>query len=94
MLDKQLAEELKSLHLPEDKWDTYIGRTMCTTDFYEGQSDWHREPTLPREGALHGSSTSQGTHLSPDMCQDPRSETRPDMQISEISLLGQYLFGK
>ena len=37
VLDRQLAEELKSLHMPDDKWDTYIGRTMCTTDFYEGQ---------------------------------------------------------
>ena len=39
VLDKQLAEELKALHMPEDKWETYIGRTMCTTDFYEGQFD-------------------------------------------------------
>ncbi|KAF0294309.1 Uridine phosphorylase 1 [Amphibalanus amphitrite] len=37
VLDRQLAEDLKALHMPDDKWDTYIGRTMCTTDFYEGQ---------------------------------------------------------
>ncbi|XP_068081144.1 uridine phosphorylase 1 isoform X2 [Anabrus simplex] len=36
-LDKKLIRELKSLADPEDPYDTVIGRTMCTYDFYEGQ---------------------------------------------------------
>lgn len=36
-MDKKLAKELKSLAEPEDPYDTIIGKTMCTHDFYEGQ---------------------------------------------------------
>ncbi|XP_012289046.1 uridine phosphorylase 1 isoform X1 [Orussus abietinus] len=36
-LDRQLARELKALAHPEDPYDTIIGKTMCTYDFYEGQ---------------------------------------------------------
>lgn len=35
-LDRRLARELKSLTDPEDPYDTIIGKTMCTYDFYEG----------------------------------------------------------
>lgn len=35
-LDKRLARELKGLGDPEDPYDTVIGKTMCTYDFYEG----------------------------------------------------------
>lgn len=36
-LDKKLARELKSLSDPTiDPYDTVIGKTMCTYDFYEG----------------------------------------------------------
>ncbi|XP_037094740.1 uridine phosphorylase 1-like isoform X2 [Pollicipes pollicipes] len=37
ILDKELADELKTLSKPDDPWSTHVGRTMCTTDFYEGQ---------------------------------------------------------
>ncbi|KAK2710805.1 hypothetical protein QYM36_012102 [Artemia franciscana] len=36
-LDSNLAMDLKNLTLPEDPWDTTIGKTMCADDFYEGQ---------------------------------------------------------
>jgi uridine phosphorylase len=36
-LDKKLARELKGLADVEDPYDTIIGKTMCTNDFYEGQ---------------------------------------------------------
>lgn len=37
ILDKKLARELKSLsNTSEDPYDTVIGKTMCTNDFYEG----------------------------------------------------------
>lgn len=35
-LDKKLARELKALASNEDPYDTLIGKTMCTYDFYEG----------------------------------------------------------
>lgn len=36
-LDKKLARELKSLASPDDPYETIIGKTLCTNDFYEGQ---------------------------------------------------------
>lgn len=36
-LDKQLVRELKALAHADDPYDTITGRTMCTSDFYEGQ---------------------------------------------------------
>ncbi|XP_034247540.1 uridine phosphorylase 1 isoform X2 [Thrips palmi] len=36
-LDKKLTRELKALATAEDPYDTIIGKTMCTYDFYEGQ---------------------------------------------------------
>lgn len=37
-LDKKLARELKSLSDPTiDPYETVIGKTMCTFDFYEGK---------------------------------------------------------
>ncbi|XP_074096592.1 uridine phosphorylase 1 isoform X2 [Cotesia typhae] len=36
-LDKQLVKELNAMAHPEDPYDTVIGKTMCTHDFYEGQ---------------------------------------------------------
>lgn len=36
-LDKKLARELKALSTAEDPYDTIIGKTMCTYDFYEGE---------------------------------------------------------
>lgn len=35
-LDKKLTRELKALATAEDPYDTLIGKTMCTYDFYEG----------------------------------------------------------
>lgn len=41
-LDKRLARELKSLADPtEDPYETVIGKTMCTHDFYEGTQNWN-----------------------------------------------------
>lgn len=37
ILDKRLVRELKSLADAEDPYDTVIGKTMCTYDFYEGK---------------------------------------------------------
>ncbi|BES95322.1 Uridine phosphorylase [Nesidiocoris tenuis] len=37
VLDKKLMRELKALHHAEDPYETVTGKTMCTTDFYEGQ---------------------------------------------------------
>ncbi|XP_058830389.1 uridine phosphorylase 1 isoform X1 [Topomyia yanbarensis] len=37
ILDKRLVRELKSLASPDDPYDTITGKTMCTSDFYEGQ---------------------------------------------------------
>ncbi|XP_060646836.1 uridine phosphorylase 1 [Drosophila nasuta] len=38
-LDRELAQELKSLSDPcHDGYDTIIGKTLCANDFYEGQS--------------------------------------------------------
>lgn len=36
-LDKKLARELKSLADKDDPYETVIGKTMCTHDFYEGE---------------------------------------------------------
>ncbi|XP_076379810.1 uridine phosphorylase 2 isoform X4 [Megalopta genalis] len=36
-LDRQLARELKALAHREDPYETVVGKTMCTYDFYEGQ---------------------------------------------------------
>lgn len=36
-LDRQLARDLKALAHRDDPYDTVIGKTMCTYDFYEGQ---------------------------------------------------------
>ncbi|XP_059621981.1 uridine phosphorylase 1 isoform X1 [Phlebotomus argentipes] len=36
-LDKKLVRDLKSLADVEDPYDTVVGKTMCTYDFYEGQ---------------------------------------------------------
>ena len=38
LLDAELAAELKALSTPEDPWQIYSGKTMCTTDFYEGRA--------------------------------------------------------
>ena len=35
-LNADLAEELKSLSTQDDPFETHIGQTMCTYDFYEG----------------------------------------------------------
>jgi len=35
-LDKELALELQSLTSEDDAFETHVGRTMCTYDFYEG----------------------------------------------------------
>lgn len=37
ILDKRLVRELKSLASQDDPYDTIVGKTMCTADFYEGQ---------------------------------------------------------
>ncbi|XP_011067008.1 PREDICTED: uridine phosphorylase 1 [Acromyrmex echinatior] len=36
-LDRQLARDLKGLAHRDDPYDTVIGKTMCSNDFYEGQ---------------------------------------------------------
>ncbi|XP_065568267.1 uridine phosphorylase 1-like [Artemia franciscana] len=36
-LDRDLAMELKDLATADDPWETHVGKTMCTHDFYEGQ---------------------------------------------------------
>ncbi|EFX77188.1 uridine phosphorylase 1-like isoform X2 [Daphnia pulex] len=36
-LDTELAKELQSLSTQDDPFETHVGRTMCTYDFYEGQ---------------------------------------------------------
>lgn len=36
-LDRQLARELKALTHRDDPYETVVGKTMCTYDFYEGQ---------------------------------------------------------
>ena len=42
-LDKELALELQSLTTEDDPFETHVGRTMCTYDFYEGtkRNDHH-----------------------------------------------------
>lgn len=37
-LDKKLARELLALASTDDPYDTVIGKTLCTDDFYEGQA--------------------------------------------------------
>nr|XP_014280264.1 uridine phosphorylase 1 isoform X2 [Halyomorpha halys] len=37
VLDKKLVRELKALHHADDPYDTITGKTLCTSDFYEGQ---------------------------------------------------------
>lgn len=36
-LDVDLANEIASLATEDDPFETHVGRTMCTYDFYEGQ---------------------------------------------------------
>lgn len=36
-MDRQLARELKALAHHDDPYDTVVGKTMCCSDFYEGQ---------------------------------------------------------
>ncbi|KAL2719202.1 uridine phosphorylase 1 isoform X1 [Vespula squamosa] len=36
--DRQLIRELKALAHRDDPYDTVVGKTMCTYDFYEGQA--------------------------------------------------------
>lgn len=46
-LDKRLVRELKSLSDPTtEPYDTVIGKTMCTNDFYEGISNISELPTV------------------------------------------------
>lgn len=40
-LDKKLARELKALASADDPYDTIIGKTLCTNDFYEGSLDFY-----------------------------------------------------
>ena len=42
LLDAELAAELKNLSTPEDPWQIFSGKTMCTTDFYEGDTFFQR----------------------------------------------------
>jgi uridine phosphorylase len=37
ILDQDLAKELQSLGAPEDGFDLVVAKTMCASDFYEGQ---------------------------------------------------------
>ena len=37
IMDVSLAQELKSLSSEDDPFETHVGRTMCTYDFYEGK---------------------------------------------------------
>lgn len=37
LLDSKLVRELKALAHSDDPYDTISGKTMCTSDFYEGQ---------------------------------------------------------
>ncbi|XP_077993959.1 uridine phosphorylase 1-like [Glandiceps talaboti] len=37
-LSQTLAEEIQSCSNPEDSFETVIGKTLCTDDFYEGQA--------------------------------------------------------
>ena len=37
-LDTKLREDLVGLAHEEDPYDTVVGKTMCTDDFYEGES--------------------------------------------------------
>ena len=37
IMDASLAQELKALSSKDDPFETHVGRTMCTYDFYEGQ---------------------------------------------------------
>ncbi|XP_034947858.1 uridine phosphorylase 1-like [Chelonus insularis] len=36
-IDKQLTRELKAMAHEDDPYETVVGKTMCTNDFYEGQ---------------------------------------------------------
>lgn len=36
-LDRQLARDLRALAHRDDPYDTVVGKTMCSNDFYEGQ---------------------------------------------------------
>ena len=36
ILDRDLAEELLEAARADDPWQTVLGKTMCTDDFYEG----------------------------------------------------------
>lgn len=38
ILDKRIVREIKLLADPEDPYQTVVGKTMCTDDFYEGNS--------------------------------------------------------
>lgn len=38
ILDKKLVRELKALAHADDPYDTITGKTLCTSDFYEGNS--------------------------------------------------------
>ena len=35
-LDRKLVKELRALAHPDDPYETVTGKTMCTSDFYEG----------------------------------------------------------
>ncbi len=35
-LDGDLARELQALSTQDDPYETHVGKTMCTYDFYEG----------------------------------------------------------
>ena len=37
-LDGDLARELQALSTQDDPYETHVGKTMCTYDFYEGIS--------------------------------------------------------
>ena len=55
-----MAEELKSLSTQDDPFETHVGRTMCTYDFYEGNmyaikcSDQNLNQKLSGQGRLDG----------------------------------------
>ncbi len=47
VLDAELVEELVSISEPDDHFRVVQGTTMCTQDFYEGQSEQLKILSLP-----------------------------------------------
>lgn len=71
-LDKKLARELRALSEPDDPYETVMGRTMCTYDFYEGKC------SINNIVSSHMQASNKLTETEDSALLKPKSATGPN----------------